>query len=43
MIGGGGVPAFIGFMGDIASFAAGIGLVGVMITMGAMLAYFLKL
>jgi MFS transporter, NNP family, nitrate/nitrite transporter len=43
MIGGGGVPAFIGFMGDIASFAAGIGMVGVMITTGAVLAYFLKL
>ena len=43
MIGGGGVPAFIGFMGDIASFSAGIGLVGVMVTMGAILAYFLRI
>jgi NNP family nitrate/nitrite transporter-like MFS transporter len=43
MIGGGGVPAFIGFMGDISSFAAGIVLVGVMITMGAILAYFLRI
>jgi len=42
MIGGGAVPTFIGFMGDVASFAIGICLVGSMITMGAMLAYFLK-
>jgi len=43
MIGGGAVPTLIGFMGDIISFAAGIGLVGGMITLGAILAYFLKL
>ncbi len=43
MIGGGAVPTLIGFMGDIISFAAGIGLVGGMIALGAMLAYFLKL
>ncbi len=43
MIGGGAVPTLIGFMGDIISFAAGIGLVGGMIAIGAMLAYFLKL
>jgi len=43
MLGGGGVPAFIGYMGDIASFAAGVGLVGVMIATGSVLAYFLKL
>ncbi len=43
MIGGGVVPTLIGFMGDINLFSAGIGIVGGMITLGAMLAYFLKL
>jgi NNP family nitrate/nitrite transporter-like MFS transporter len=43
MIGGGAVPSFIGFMGDTVSFASGMGLVGGMITFGALLAYFLKL
>ena len=43
MIGGGAVPIFIGFMGDVASFAAGICLVGSIIILGAVLAYFLKL
>ena len=43
MIGGGAVPSLIGFMGDITSFASGIGLVGGMIILGAILAYFLKL
>lgn len=43
MIGGGAVPIFIGFMGDVAQFATGICLVGSMIILGAILAYFLKL
>ncbi len=43
MIGGGAVPVFLGFMGDVASFAAGICLVGSIIILGAVLAYFLKL
>ena len=43
MIGGGAVPIFIGFMGDVAQFGTGICLVGGMIIMGAVLAYFLKL
>ncbi|MDY6789885.1 MAG: MFS transporter [Thermodesulfobacteriota bacterium] len=43
MIGGGAVPIFIGFMGDVASFTIGICLVGGMIILGAILAYFLKL
>ena len=43
MIGGGAVPIFLGFMGDVASFAAGICLVGSIIILGAVLAYFLKL
>jgi len=43
MIGGGAVPTLIGFMGDTISFASGIGLVGGMIILGAILAYFLKL
>ena len=43
MIGGGAVPIFLGFMGDVASFAAGICLVGSIIILGALLAYFLKL
>ena len=43
MIGGGAVPIFIGFMGDVAQFATGICLVGIMIILGSILAYFLKL
>ena len=43
MIGGGAVPSLIGFMGDIISFASGFSLVGGMIILGAILAYFLKL
>ena len=43
MIGGGAVPSLIGFMGDTISFASGISLVGGMIILGAILAYFLKL
>ena len=43
MIGGGAVPSLIGFMGDIISFASGFSLVGCMIILGAILAYFLKL
>jgi len=43
MIGGGAVPIFIGFMGDVAQFGTGICLVGGMIIMGAVLAYYLKL
>jgi NNP family nitrate/nitrite transporter-like MFS transporter len=43
MIGGGAVPIFIGFMGDVASFATGICFVGSMVILGAILAYFLKL
>jgi len=43
MIGGGAVPIFIGFMGDVAQFATGICLVGSMIILGAILAYFLEL
>lgn len=43
LIGGGAVPAFIGFMGDTASFSLGITSVGGLITTGSVLAYFLKL
>ena len=43
MIGGGAVPSLIGFMGDTISFASGISLVGGMIILGAILAYYLKL
>ena len=43
MIGGGAVPIFIGFMGDVAQFSTGICLVGSVIILGAILAYFLKL
>jgi NNP family nitrate/nitrite transporter-like MFS transporter len=42
IIGGGGVPAFIGWMGDRFSFAVGIALVGGFILSGALLSAFLK-
>jgi NNP family nitrate/nitrite transporter-like MFS transporter len=42
LFGGGAVPTVIGFMGDVASFALGIVLVGVLILSGAFLAGFLK-
>jgi NNP family nitrate/nitrite transporter-like MFS transporter len=43
LLGGGAVPTLIGFMGDAVSFAAGIMLVGVLITVGALLAGRLRL
>jgi len=43
LIGGGAIPAFIGFMGDTASFALGITSVGGLIITGSVLAYFFKL
>jgi NNP family nitrate/nitrite transporter-like MFS transporter len=43
LIGGGAVPAFIGFMGDTVSFSLGITSVGGLIITGSVLAYFLKL
>jgi hypothetical protein len=42
LVGGGFVPAFIGWMGDRFSFAWGIALVGGFILTGALLASFLK-
>ena len=38
LLGGGAVPSLIGYMGDMASFAAGIMLVGAVVTGGALLA-----
>ena len=43
MIGGGAVPLLIGFMGDTASFSAGILIVGCCIAAGAIPAYLLRL
>jgi len=42
LIGGGVIPAFIGFMGDTASFALGITSVGGLIITGSVLAFLLK-
>jgi NNP family nitrate/nitrite transporter-like MFS transporter len=42
IVGGGAIPALIGYMGDTASFASGITLVGVLILMGVMLSPYLK-
>ena len=41
LIGGGAVPTMIGYLGDVASFALGIGFVGGLITLGAGLAVLL--
>jgi NNP family nitrate/nitrite transporter-like MFS transporter len=43
IVGGGAIPAWIGFMGDTASFASGIACVGGLIMMGALLSLYLKL
>ena len=43
LIGGGAVPALIGFMGDVASFGTGIVAVGAAIAAGALLACMLKM
>jgi NNP family nitrate/nitrite transporter-like MFS transporter len=42
MVGGGGVPTLIGFMGDVHSFGSGIALVGGAILLGSLLSGYLK-
>jgi NNP family nitrate/nitrite transporter-like MFS transporter len=42
MIGGGAVPTFIGFMGDVKSFGSGISLVGGAILTGSFISGYLK-
>lgn len=43
LLGGGAIPAFVGFMGDAGSFGLGFTLVGSLILAGAALALFLRL
>jgi NNP family nitrate/nitrite transporter-like MFS transporter len=42
MVGGGAVPTFIGFIGDVSSFGSGIALVGGAILMGSFISGYLK-
>jgi len=42
MVGGGAVPTFVGFMGDVNSFGSGIALVGGAIIMGSIIAGYLR-
>ncbi len=43
MVGGGATPTFVGYMGDVHSFGAGITAVGVAIMLGTLIAGYLKL